>query len=301
MKLQFLLATFVTAEKGDELVTDVIRFYDQECWSKFCDADIVECISNDPKCGRHFTPLPRVFEMAPMKDRLSTVKAVPADQADEGGGPMLGFQDVKWSELSAHELSVIQCAKRNGCTPTEETVKEDSALVDEAKKDLQGDDSDGPASAETPAAPSSFVQVDETQRILQQMSAMKSQTHSMKDKLKALSGAKASVSEVADIHQNRMKQLEEMQVKGVAAVQGEKQFVAQSRARLAAAQEKLNQLAQVQEPNEESFLELARTKEEMRTVRADLVKHIQSFETDFPLPAIQHHHAGVDTHNLRAD
>jgi len=291
MKLQFLLATFVAAQK-DELVTDVIRFYDQECWSKFCDADIVECISNDPKCGRHFTPLPRVFEMAPMKDRLSTVKAVPADQADEGGGPMLGFQDVKWSELSAHELSVIQCAKRNGCAPTEDTVKEDSALVDEAKKELQ---------ANAPAAPSSFVQEDETERILQQMNAMKSQTTAMKDKLKALSGAKASVSEVADIHQNRMKQLEEMQVKGVAAVQGEKQFVAQSRARLAAAQEKLNKLAQVQEPNEESFLELARTKEEMRVVRADLAKHIQSFESDFPLPAIQEHRAGVDTHNLRAD
>lgn len=291
MKLQFLLATFVAAQK-DELVTDVIRFYDQECWSKFCDADIVECISNDPKCGRHFTPLPRVFEMAPMKDRLSTVKAVPADQADEGGGPMLGFQDVKWSELSAHELSVIQCAKRNGCAPTEDTVKEDSALVDEAKKELQ---------ANAPAAPSSFVQEDETERILQQMNAMKSQTNAMKDKLKALSGAKASVSEVADIHQNRMKQLEEMQVKGVAAVQGEKQFVAQSRARLAAAQEKLNKLAQVQDPNEESFLELARTKEEMRAVRADLAKHIQSFESDFPLPAIQGHRAGVDTHNLRAD
>merc|ERR1719213_729710 len=114
---------------------------------------------------------------------------------------------------------------------------------------------------------------------------MKSQTHSMKDKLKALSGAKASVGEVADIHQNRMKQLEEMQVKGVAAVQAQK----------------LNKLAQVQEPNEESFLELARTKEEMRVVRADLAKHIQSFESDFPLPAIQEHRAGVDTHNLRAD
>lgn len=282
MQLQLLLAALAAAaETEDVLVTDVIRFYDQPCWAKHCDADIVACIASDPRCGRHFTPLPQMFAMTPKDKDRSSVTAVPADEADEGGGPMLGFEGVRWKDLSASELSVIACAKQHSCAPTAATVTEDDALV---------------KASESKAAPSSFLEVGQAEaaKVLEQMGVMKSQASSMEQKLHALNGAKASVSQVANMHQSRMKQLEEMQIKGVAAVQSEKQFVAQSRARLAAAQTKLAALAEVKEPNEESFLELSRTQAEMRAVRAEMASHFTSFAKDFPLPR------GLASHDVRA-
>jgi len=277
-------------QSDDVLVTDVIRFYDQDCWTKFCDAEVVACISESEHCQKHFQPLPHLVNLVPTEGRLSTAQPVKED--DAGGGPMLGFAGVHWDELAAPEMKVIECAKQHQCAPTEAYVKQDDALVQ-------------PMAA---AAPSSFMEVGhaeqiqnmkaqvqslkdmlmsgDTSEIKERMAEMHSNAREMKARLNQLNAAKNSVSDVASVHSKRMHMLEAMQRQGVDQVQQEKAFIDASRTAMAKSQEKLLRLAQVQNPTEADFLELASTKQDMDNVRKNMMEHLSDFKKSFKLPEL---------------
>lgn len=306
-----LVLASLAAATGDEsenkdannnvLVTDVIRFYDQDCWQKSCDAEVVSCISASSNCQHHFAPLPRLVNLMPTQGRVST--AAPVKEDDAGGGPMLGFQNVRWSELSAPEMKVIECAKQNQCAPSESYVKQDEALLKAAF-----------AETGTPAKPSSFLEVGQAQseghakeiktmkdqvqtlkdmlasgdmnEIKKRMAEMHEAAGSMKDKLNQLGHAKSSVSDVAAVHSNRMKMLEGMQKVGVDQVAKEKQFIDAARLAMAKSQKKLLALASVQNPSESDFMELAQTKVDMDATRQSMADHLAKFKASFKLPSL---------------
>lgn len=294
-----LLLVSIAAATSDEsvdknvLVTDVIRFYDQDCWSKFCDAEVVSCITESENCQHHFAPLPKMVNLVPSQGRMSTAQPVKED--DAGGGPLLGFENVRWSQLSQPELKVIECAKQNKCAPTEAYVKQDDALLSAAV-------------AQLPAAPSSLLEMGHQEQIQdlkaqvqglkdmllsgdtnaakEAMAEMREKALAMKGKLDQLGAAKDSVSNVASVHSNRMKMLEQMQRLGVDQVQQEKQFIDKSRLSMATSQAKLLRLAQIQEPTESDFMELAQTKAEMDAVRQSMVQHLTAFKKSIQMPTL---------------
>lgn len=295
-------------DKNNILVTDVIRFYDQDCWTKFCDAEVVSCISASSNCQHHFAPLPRLVSLMPNGGHGPST-AAPVKEDDAGGGPMLGFENVRWSDLSTEELKVIECAKQNQCAPTEQYVQQDDALLKDAQASL-------------PAAPSSFVELGHQEEIKdmkaqvqslkdmltsgdmnevkEKMLAMRENAVAMKKKLSQLGAAKESVSDVAKVHSNRMKVLEAMQQMGMGQVQEEKQFIDASRVAMAKSQEKLLKLAQVQNPTEADFLELAQTKQEMDAVRQNMHDHLDEFKKSFKLPDLLKK-VGAAAHSMRAE
>lgn len=253
------------------LVTDVIRFYDQDCWAANCDAEMVSCIAEDQMCQRHFAPLPKMVNMMPGALKPGSVNTLePVKEDDAGGGPLLGFKSIMWSQLSAPELRVMECAQRNGCTPDLQSVTTDQSLL---TQDL--------TKAAAPPPPSSFLQTGQLEGLVERAKAkltkLADKSKSMKAALAHLSVSKESVAHVAELHQHKMQMLQEMQAKGVAAVAKEKQYTTQMRAKMAAQMAKLDELAKIQNPDESSFLELDKTKNEIATIKAQMLRHMRHF------------------------
>jgi len=93
--------------KGEMLVTDVIKFYDPQCWVDNCEEALDACIKVDSTCEEKFT-------------------------AGGSGGPMEGMINMKWKELSKGMIGVIQCAKNNACAPDENFVEKTVSLPGQA-------------------------------------------------------------------------------------------------------------------------------------------------------------------------
>lgn len=275
----------------DMLVTDVIRFYDQDCWAKFCDAQLVKCIAEDPNCQGHFAPVPKMVNMMPQaaKPNGMVTTSNPVKEDDAGGGPVYGLQDVLWSQLSAPELKMMECAKENQCVPSEESVREDDALLTAGVAAQKQDPTAEAQPVPKPAIPASFLEVGELSKedlikAVESMAEMKMKTDDMKAKMAKLDSAKAAVSNVAQEHAHKVKLLEALQQQGLEQVMGEKTFINNSRARMAAAQAKLRELAQVTNPGPESFAELVKTRTEIDAARAEMLSHMEKFKSDFHLP-----------------
>lgn len=251
------------------LVTDVIRFYDQDCWANNCDAEMVSCIAEDQMCQRHFAPLPRMLNMMPGAAKPGSITTLePVKEDDAGGGPLLGFKNMMWSQLSGPELKVMECAQRNRCTPDMQSVTTDQTLL---AQDVQ----------KMNAPPSSLLQTGQLEGLVERakakLSKLTDKSKSMKEALAHLSVSKESVAHVAELHQHKMAMLQEMQAKGVAAVAKEKQYTTQMRAKMAAQMAKLDELAKIQNPDESSFLELAQTKHEIRSIKSQMLRHMRHF------------------------
>lgn len=74
----------------DPLVTDVIKYFDMDCWYRHCDEALEKCVLDDPACGMYF---------------------------NVEGGPLAGYKDMKWSQISLGQKRVLSCAKDYRCTP----------------------------------------------------------------------------------------------------------------------------------------------------------------------------------------
>merc|ERR1719235_929492 len=133
-----------------------------------------------------------------------------------------------------------------------------------ASASLQGADS--PATS-----PSSLAQVSQT-------------ASAFKDTLQRLSQEKEQLSATSSSQADRMRMLEEMQVKGAQSAQNERQFIRDARAKLEKANAKLESLEAVQNPDKASLLELAKARQQIKTVNAELAMHFLKFSKEFPKP-----------------
>lgn len=61
-----------------------------DCWYRHCDEALEKCVLDDPACGMYF---------------------------NVEGGPLAGYKDMKWSQISLGQKRVLSCAKDYRCTP----------------------------------------------------------------------------------------------------------------------------------------------------------------------------------------
>merc|ERR1719240_1380716 len=192
----------------------------------------------------------------------------PVKEDDAGGGPVYGFKGISWNQLSMPELRVMECAQKSGCTPDQASVTTDDGLLSQALRKAD-------------AAPSSLLQTDKigslVDRAKAKLSKLADKSKSMKAALAHLSVSKESVASVAELHQRKMQMLQDMQAKGVAAVAKEKQDTTEMRAKMAAQMAKLDELAKIQNPDESSFLELDKTKSEIKAIKTQMLRHMRHF------------------------
>merc|ERR1719335_1476064 len=135
---------------------------------------------------------------------------------------------------------------------------------------------------------SSFLAILVSASLQQQLAAniaeVSSSAETYKAMLQRLQKEKDAISATSTSQADRMRALEDMQVRGAKYAQNEKKFVEDARERLKKAGEKLESLEGVTNPDKESLLQLASARKEIRMVNAELAHHFLKFSRDFPKP-----------------